>query len=172
MKAKSWCCCTSVLKIDFDFLKNSGIEWILLDLDNTLDSPYSKEPSASVYEFGKMVKAAGLNCGIISNNWNVARASSYAQAVQAKFFLFSAGKPFVRRVKRCLKQQGIKPEKSLFCGDQLLTDRMIADKLKIRFCLVKPISNKEPFFTLFNRLFELPLRTLWARHGLFGTFFG
>lgn len=172
MKNKAYCHCLSLGCLDLDALRDQGIRWLLLDLDNTLDSPYSKSPSRSVFDFGKSCRNAGIKVAIISNNMHFERAYSYAQAVGATFFLCRALKPFKRRVARVMREQGVYSDETLFCGDQLLTDRKVAKKLGIRFCLVNPVDQSELMCSRFNRALEKPLRKRWLKRGLLGTFYG
>lgn len=58
----------NIFEISLEFYKSLGIEYILCDLDNTLDSYRLYTPSTRVFKWKEEVTSQGFKIIIISNN--------------------------------------------------------------------------------------------------------
>lgn len=58
----------NIYSIKKDFFENANIKYLIVDLDNTLDSAYTKTPSKRVFELKNMLQSLGIEMIIISNN--------------------------------------------------------------------------------------------------------
>jgi uncharacterized protein len=90
----------------------------------------------------------------VSNNSNYRRIKRVADQVRAKG-LFFALKPFPFSTRDLMKEHYIDPEKTLFIGDQLLTDVAHGNWLKMTTILVDPIGKKLSFIKTLQREVEL-----------------
>lgn len=54
-------------------------------------------------------------------------------------------------------------------GDQLFTDKQVAEKCQIKFILTNRLSNKEVPWTYFNRIREMFVRKKLMRKGKLGN---
>lgn len=154
---------TSIYEIDVNFFKKSNVSFLLMDLDNTLDSYRLYKPTEKAYKLIKMIKEAGITPIIISNNKGK-RVSSYANALGIKY-INSAMKPFSRRIKQFLKENRINVNDVMFVGDQMVTDIRAANGANIRAVLTNKIVKEDQWTTHINRFLEKPIRRYHIKHG-------
>ena len=140
------------------FLKEHGIKFLLLDLDNTV-APYGQdEPESDVLCWADGVKASGVTLFIVSNSHKSERVSHYAGKLGIKY-INRAAKPFPKGIIESMRLCGAKAEETALVGDQSFTDVMGAKSAGITALLVHPICLKNPL--LAARYFvELPWRAL------------
>ncbi len=155
----------NVYDIEIDFYKKMGVKYLLLDLDNTLDSYQTYHPSDFALELIQNLKDNGITPFIVSNNKGK-RVHTYAGDVNVEC-IFSAGKPFPRKIKKFLKSKGIKNEEVMMVGDQMLTDVACGNGAKIRVILTDKLVEKDQPTTRINRFFERPMRKKANKKGLF-----
>jgi len=142
----------SIHDINFKELKDSGINCVLCDLDNTLVGHNIKIPSSEVIELIKEVNDYGLEFVIFSNNTEN-RVSHFCNDLGVKFY-FSSRKPLRMTYKKILKETGVKADEMVTIGDQLLTDVLGSNKMGIKTILVDPVQKKDLIWTKINRFFE------------------
>lgn len=157
-----------LLTCGFEKLYQAGVRNLFLDLDNTLESPFQKEPTERVKTIGERARSAGLNLAVVSNNSHPEKVQKFAQAVGARWWLCSARKPSSKRLKKLIEREGLNPGECALAGDQLLTDRPCALGANILFVLVEPVSRKDAVQTRLNRLLEKPFRRRWKKRNLLG----
>lgn len=145
---------------------NINIKYLIVDLDNTLDSAYTKLPCSQAIELKNMLQSLGIEMIIISNN-KFKRVSPYANALNVRF-ISDAKKHSVKRIKRFLDENRINVEESLFVGDQIFTDRIYVNKLHGRLILTEPLVKKDQFFTRFVRWLDRIIRNRWRKKNLLG----
>ena len=63
-------------------------------------------------------------------------------------------KPFKKGLKKAAEKLNEKPENIAAIGDQIFTDVIGANRLKMFSILVKPLDEKDIFITLIKRPFE------------------
>ena len=146
----------SIYDIDFLSYFQKGIRVILTDLDNTLASYKERTPSQKLMDKVKGLKEMGFEIVIVSNNSSKKRVSYFSKILDVKYTYFSL-KPLKFGYKRALKKTLLKYEKSevLTIGDQLLTDILSSNRMKITSILVKAVDRKtEVFSTSINRRIE------------------
>lgn len=141
----------TIYDIDFNKLYEKGVKYILFDLDNTL-APYDDiKPTPKQIEFNQKLREKGFKIFILSNN-NKKRMKLYTEEFIVDAYLSFANKPLSFRIKRFLKKHQIDKSKSIWIGDQLLTDISCANKIGIDSILVSSISRKsEKWYTRWNR---------------------
>lgn len=143
---------SSIYNLDFNKIKKMGYENIFIDLDNTLASPYDYLPSNETIELVKTLKNLSFNVVIISNN-HEERVNKYASPLQINY-LFKVKKPQTKKLKKFLISNNIDVNKSLFIGDQIMTDVNIANHLNIDVILVNPLTNNDEPITFIPRLLD------------------
>lgn len=146
----------SIFEIDVSFYKNQGVKFLLLDLDNTLDSYKTELPSKRVVDLKEDLLMEGIEIIITSNNTGK-RVTKYARALGVRF-MSKVGKPFSKRLLRKLKVLKIKRHEVMLIGDQIVTDISCANGARIKSVLTEKLVEEDQPTTRFNRLFDNPLR--------------
>ncbi len=133
--------------IDLEKLKSKGIEYVICDLDNTLDSHNQKTPSEGALAFLNNLKESGFNVCIISNGKHE-RVAKYLSDYPLKS-IAKAGKPLKKSYLKAMGEIGADASKTAFIGDQIFTDVLGANRVGLTTVLVTPIESIEnPFFYL------------------------
>ena len=140
--------------IDFDKLYSENIRIILTDLDNTLIDYFVKEPTEELIKLSEYLHQKGFKIYIISNN-SKKRIERFIEKFKVDGYLAKALKPGKTKVNKYIKKNDIDKEKTIFIGDQLLTDIKCANKVGIKSVLVRSVSRKsEKWYTRLNRMRE------------------
>lgn len=147
---------SSIYDIPPSFYRKHGIEVILSDLDNTLDSYKVLTPSSRTKEWLESMEAAGIRVYLASNNTNK-RVLTYAKSLGVSA-LSGLGKPFAFKMKGLLKKEGFPLDKTVLVGDQVLTDVLSGNGAGLRVILVEPLTGQDPWMTRWNRRIDRSLR--------------
>ena len=153
----------SIYEIPVDFFIKNNVSFLLIDLDNTLDSYRLYEPTERAVKLIDELRKAGITPIVVSNNTGK-RVSSYANALGLEY-ISSARKPFSGRLKKFLKEKNISTEQAMFVGDQLITDVLAAKGAHLRVVLTEKIVKEDQFTTHFNRLLDRPIRRHLRKKG-------
>ena len=146
----------SIFDIDYNKLYEDGIRLILTDLDNTLISYKETDPLEAQYDWVKKMKEIGFEIIIVSNNSHKDRVSHFAKLLDIKYLNFAL-KPTKIGMKKALKMANKKyePEEVIALGDQLMTDILVANRMKFHSVLVKAVDRKSDILpTRINRKLE------------------
>ena len=146
----------SVYEIPFDFYKQQGVKALIIDLDNTLDSYKSLQPSPQAIALVNGLKEIGVKPIIVSNN-KEKRVKAYADQIPVAY-INSARKPFAKKLKAFIAKNGLLLEEVMLVGDQLMTDVLAAKGAHIRVILTEKIVKEDQWTTHINRLFDRPIR--------------
>ena len=132
-----------------------GIRAILSDIDNTL-APYEQpEPDEHIRAWLEDLRAAGISVALISNNH-----ADRVELFNADLGLIAysdAGKPFGKILRRAMVQMGSDATNTAMLGDQLLTDALAGNLLRLKVLIVPPIRDKRTAFVRFKRWLERPV---------------
>ena len=153
----------SVYEVPFEFYLNNGVKLLLIDLDNTLDSYKLFEPTDRAKEKVTEIKKSGIVPVIVSNN-RERRVKKYADAAGVEC-IYSAHKPFSRRIRNFLREKGVSATEVMLVGDQLMTDVLAARGAHIRVLLTEKIVKEDQWTTHINRLFDRPIRKHLKKKG-------
>lgn len=145
----------NIYLLNINFLKKNNFKNFVIDLDQTLDSSFSKMSDNKVLNFLNVLKENGIKL-IISNNTKK-RISSYLEENDI-IYLANANKFFSIKIKKFLIKYNINLSSTLFAGDQLFTDCIYAKKLKGKFLLTEPLEKKDNFFTKLIRKIDIIIR--------------
>ena len=118
-----------ITDIDLQFLKENNIKGLILDVDNTLIDIDKKFIEGLDSWASKMIDN-GIILYIVSNSNKKNKAKKVADKMDIPF------------------------ENIGVVGDQIFTDVLGANRLKMYSILVEPISEKDIWVTRFNRKFE------------------
>jgi len=140
----------NVLNIDYIKLKKDGIKCILFDLDNTLinvkENFFDKKTEKLLLKLNKDFKLI-----IVSNNFK-RRVKPFCDIINIDFISFCL-KPCTIKLKRKIRKLGFSTDEVCIIGDQLMTDVLVGNKIKIKTILVDPIA-RDLKCTVFNRHLE------------------
>ena len=153
----------SIYEVPADFYLNNGVRVLLIDLDNTLDSYRLHEPSDNAKKIVAEIKKTGVTPVIVSNN-REERVKHYADLAGVEC-IFSAHKPFSKRIRKFLERKGLSPEEVMLVGDQLMTDVLAARGAHIRVLLTEKVVKEDQWTTHINRLFDRPIRKHLRKKG-------
>ena len=143
-------------KIPSPTYSKNNVQLLLIDLDNTLDSYRLYEPTDRAVQLIESIKKTGVVPVVVSNNRGK-RVGTYADALGVEY-IYSAHKPFSRRIKKFLREKGVPVENSMLVGDQMMTDVLAAKGAHLRIVLTEKIVKEDQWTTHINRLFDRPIR--------------
>lgn len=130
---------SSVHDLNFIELWNRGIRGVLLDIDNTLVTYDTPEPTIPARRIVLYLKNYGFKVALISNGRNEARVDRFAEMMEIPA-IKHAGKPFGDGVRRSVQLLGIPGPQLAIVGDQLFTDIWAGRREGLYRILTKPIS--------------------------------
>lgn len=142
----------NVQSIDLELLYNLGIRGIILDVDNTLID-YKRIMPEGIKEWVKCAESKGFKICILSNSNKKEKISHVAMTLNLKY-LMCAQKPFKNGFKKALNLLNVPAEKCVAIGDQIFTDVIGANNMKINSIYVEPINEKEYWYTKWKRPIE------------------
>ncbi|MBN1891689.1 MAG: HAD hydrolase-like protein [Clostridiales bacterium] len=148
--------CDRLSEFPFGELREQGFEYAFLDLDNTIASDRSTEPSEYSFQIIKSLKEAGFVCCLVSNAIS-SRSARFAQALDISYIDY-AGKPSPKGIFKAIELVGASAEKTVFFGDQIFTDILAANRAGVYSVLVEPYDRREVFYVRLKRLFEYIVR--------------
>ncbi len=119
-------------------LKEQGIKLFLCDLDNTLVPHYTRLPNKEVLRFIKTIESYGIKFVIVSNNIKK-RVQIFCEKANVKHWKGNAKKPLKSSIADIMKMYDAKPRETIFMGDMIITDILIANRMKMESILVQPL---------------------------------
>ena len=136
-----------------DFLKEIGINALLIDIDNTL-APYEMpEPDENIFKWFEALKANGISATLVSNN-DRERVELFNKDLGLPAY-YKSGKPFAKNLKRAMRDMGSDRTNTAMLGDQLLTDAAAGKHIGLRTIIVPPIRDKDNAFFRSKRAMEV-----------------
>lgn len=149
--------------VDLNDLKKHHIKLIICDIDNTLVAHDESHPNEDVLNFVQSVKDAGFDFCLISNNFND-RVTTFAQDLKVPTYPM-AKKPLKLTYKKIIKEMGYQPQEIASIGDQIMTDVLGGNRMKIYTILTSPLVDRDIASTKINRKFENIVFKLLAKKG-------
>ncbi|MCM1335635.1 MAG: YqeG family HAD IIIA-type phosphatase [Bacteroides sp.] len=126
----------NVLAIDAAFLRENGIDALVLDLDNTLSMHGNPAAEEGVTEWLAEMRALGVPMMVVSNN-SARRVAPLAKKLGLAF-ISSGTKPLPFGIKRAIRRLGVAPARTAVVGDQIFTDVMGGNFAGTKTILVEP----------------------------------
>lgn len=143
----------NVQEIPDSFFTENGIEFAVLDIDNTLVPYTSPLPTGSARGFIARLKALGIRSCFVSNNGEE-RVKLFCTDLGESEYIWKARKPLAHKIKRAMKKMGADKSNTVLIGDQVFTDILGAKQAGIKAVMVDPIEAKETPFFGFKRAME------------------
>lgn len=144
--------CKNVLEITPDYLKNNNIKALILDVDNTL-LDFDLKILDGLESWCENIKNNNVKCIILSNSNKETKVKMIADLLKINYIKF-AMKPLKRGFKLAKKELNIPEENIAVVGDQIFTDVIGANRMKMHSILVKPLAEKDLWMTRFKRPLE------------------
>lgn len=141
-----------VTDIKAEFLLKNGIKGIILDVDNTLID-LKANPIDGIVEWCDSLKENNIKVCIASNSSKVDKISRIAKSLDIPF-VYLSWKPCLKGLKKAKKILNLDSKEIAEVGDQLFTDVIGANRMKMFSILTTPIENEKDFVNLVKRSIE------------------
>ena len=143
---------SNIYELDFNKVKELGYKTLIIDLDNTLASPYIYEPDQRCIDLINKLKKMEFQIIVLSNN-KIERVEKFVKVLNVKAYA-NVKKPSTKKVSVYLKENNIDYSKALILGDQVMTDVFMSNQLGIDVILFTPLTVKDEPITFVPRLFD------------------
>lgn len=137
----------SILDISPDFLRENGINALLLDVDNTLAHHFSQIPIDGLEMWLERIDKAGIKTMILSNARG-SRVEPFAKKIGVDYTP-KAMKPLPFKAWKSCSNMQVKSKNTAIIGDQLFTDMLCGTLSGITTILVTPMHEET------GRLFKI-----------------
>lgn len=141
-----------VSEISLKYLKENNIKGLILDVDNTLID-YYRNMSEETINWANILKENGIKMCILSNSNKKEKVREVARKLGLEYTYFGM-KPFKRGFKKAKKMLGLENIEIAAVGDQIFTDVIGSNRMKMFSILVEPIEEKDILITLIKRPIE------------------
>ena len=134
-----------VTDVPVEHLQSRGIRAVVSDLDNTLLPWHSEndEPAPEVVAWLHSLRDAGIGVCLASNTRRLERLARLAGAWNILHVPRTANKPGTAGLRHALDLLGAEPGHAAMVGDQLFTDIVAGNRLRLFTVLVNPLSTQE-----------------------------
>lgn len=153
--------CERIFDIPFDSFFEKGVSVVVFDIDNTLVSYETPEPTEQVCALLKKLTEKGIRLALVSNN-SPDRVARFNKEL-GLFAVPDSHKPLKRALAPVFSHYAVSPQEVLLVGDQLLTDVLCARLWRTHAVTVHPIKRKENLFFRLKREIEKPLIATYYR---------
>ncbi len=131
-----------ITDITIEMLKSNNIKAVILDSDNTLID-LNKNPLDGIKEWINEMKKNGIKFCILSNSIKKKKVESVSKMLDIPYIFFSV-KPTKYGFRKAKKILGIKENQNIAeIGDQLFTDVLGTNRMKMFSILTKPICEEK-----------------------------
>ena len=141
-----------VSEITLEYLKENNIKGLILDVDNTLID-YYKNMSEETINWANKLKQNGIKMCILSNSNKKEKVKEVAGQLGLEYSYFGMI-PLKRGFKKAKKMLNLENNEIAAVGDQIFTDVIGSNRMKMFSILVEPIEEKDIFITLLKRPIE------------------
>ena len=142
----------NVREITIEFLNKNNIKALILDVDNTI-LDFDRKIPEGIDKWCEDLKQKGIKFCILSNSNKIDKVQLAANKLNVLYYNL-ATKPFKRGFRKAVKLLNEKEENIAAVGDQIFTDVIGANRMKIFSILVKPIAEKDLLVTRIKRPLE------------------
>lgn len=141
-----------VSEISVEYLKDNNIKGLILDVDNTLID-YYRNISEETIKWANELKEKGIKMYILSNSNNKKKVKEVGEKLGIEYTYFGM-KPLKRGFKKAQEKLNLPNNEIAAIGDQISTDVIGSNRMKMFSILVDPIEEKDIFITLIKRPIE------------------
>ncbi|NMB44963.1 MAG: YqeG family HAD IIIA-type phosphatase [Firmicutes bacterium] len=156
-------CLGSLLDVDLDKLSNKGYRGIILDIDNTLLPWRGDALEHAVLTWVERAKAAGFQLCLTSNALRE-RVVRVSEALEIPA-IAGAIKPRKKPFRQALELLGTRSTETVVIGDQLFTDILGGNRMRLYTILIDPVGTEEMAFTRLVRRLERRIIRRLSRKG-------
>ena len=149
----AWRYVSSVDKISIDSLLDEGISCVLIDRDNTCVPRDADTAPEEIVAWLDEVRSRGIKTCVVSNNFHSKQVEESARELGCEV-VHHAMKPAPFAVWKAMRLMGATADETVLIGDQLFTDAAAGNFAGVRTILVKPLSEKDLWYTLIFRKVE------------------
>ena len=147
----------SITELSPSYLKERGVELLMLDFDNTIVPYTTNTPTVLMRDWLKAMAQSEIKVCIVSNS----------KRDRVKIFCKEYGldcithayKPFTKGIKACMDKYRMMPSQCALAGDQIYTDTLGANSAGVQSILVTAIDNHNIWLKL-RHVAEMPF--IWA----------
>ena len=141
-----------VSEISLEYLKENKIKGLILDVDNTLID-YYRNISEETINWANELKQNGIKMCILSNSNKKEKVKEVARKLGLEYSYLGM-KPLKRGFKKAKKMLDLENSEIAAVGDQIFTDVIGSNRMKMFSILVEPIKEKDILVTLIKRPIE------------------
>ena len=141
-----------VSEISLEYLKKNNIKGLILDVDNTLID-YYRNMSEETINWANSLKENGIKMCILSNSNKKDKVKEVAGKLGLEYSYFGM-KPLKSGFKKAKKMLDLENSEIAAVGDQIFTDVIGSNRMKMFSILVEPIKEKDILITLIKRPIE------------------
>lgn len=143
----------SLTALSADYLRQHGIQLLMLDFDNTIVPYITSTPTPEMDKWLRQMQASGISLCVVSNS-KKGRVKVFCEPYGIPV-ITHAYKPFGKGVSRCLRQFQTEPKHCALVGDQIYTDTLAANLNGVMSILIPAIHNHN-FWLKLRHAAELP----------------
>ncbi len=142
----------NVKEITIELLNKNNVKGLLLDVDNTLID-FNLKMLDGVKQWCDDLKQNGIKICILSNTNKIEKVKKVATKLDIPYISF-AKKPFKKGFKKAVQLLNLSPENIAVAGDQIMTDILGGNRMKMYTILTKPLDKKDILITRVKRPLE------------------
>lgn len=142
----------NVMEITEQLLAEKNIKGLILDIDNTLID-YDKKIPEGIEEWCTNLKEKGIKMCILSNTNKVEKVKKVAETLNLEYLYF-AHKPNKKGFKKAKKMLQLESEQIAVVGDQIFTDVLGGNRMKMYTILTEPLDKRDIWITVLKRPLE------------------
>ena len=142
-----------VSEISLEYLKQNNIKGLILDVDNTLID-YYRNMTDDTINWLKELQKNGIQMCILSNSNKKEKVEEVSKKLNIDKYSYFAKKPLKMGFKKAKKMLGLDVKEIAVIGDQIFTDVIGSNRMKMHSILVEPIKEKDMIVTLIKRPIE------------------
>ena len=143
----------SITQLSPSYLKERGIELLMLDFDNTIVPYTTSTPTVLMADWLKAMAQSEIKVCIVSNS-KKPRVKVFCEQYGLDC-ITHAKKPFTKGIKECLEKYRMEPSRCALAGDHIYTDTLGANAAGVQAILVKAIHNHNIWLKL-RHVAEMP----------------
>lgn len=147
----------SLTQLTPEMLLEQGIEFLMLDFDNTIVPYTTNDPTPEMEQWLRMMQASQVGICVVSNSKRD-RVVKFCNA-RAIPCITHSKKPFPRGIRQCRDRFGLDLKHAALAGDQIYTDVLGANCAGASSILVRPIHLHNIWLKL-RHVAELPFIAL------------
>jgi len=142
----------NVTQITIEFLTENNLKAIILDIDNTLID-FNKNLLKGAKEWCNNLKKQGIKFYILSNTNKKEKVEKVSKELNVPYIMF-AKKPFKSGFLKAKEALKLDTSQIAVAGDQIFTDVIGANRVKMYSILTKPLDKKDILMTRIKRPIE------------------